>query len=91
MFHGDGTALNSAQYLIINARVIPMYEVFKRLENELQNRRTNIYSIPGLKISGFQGNNGGIQVRQELVRANIDAFRQGTDRNTLRKERSSEL
>lgn len=88
MFSGvsSGGILNNAQYLIINATPIAMYDIFSRLEM-IQNP-AKLDSIQGLTITGKMA----AISRQDLVSKNVNAFvrtTEKTDSSAARIERST--
>lgn len=92
MFNGDGTALNDAQYLIVNSQVHPMYNIFSILEN--MQTGASMFSITGIQISGLGQDHGG-HLRTQIVDKNLKAFKRiGKDYSSLaeaRIGRSSEV
>ena len=92
MFNGDGTALNDAQYLIVNSQVHPMYNIFSILEN--MQTGASMFSITGIQISGLGQDHGG-HLRTQIVDKNVKAFKRiGKDYSSLaeaRIGRSSEV
>lgn len=83
MFSGSGGILNNAQYLIINATPISMYEIFSKLQS-IQNPNS-LESIQGLNLGGKMSAIN----RADLVKKNVAAFRRG-DPAVSRVERSSQ-
>lgn len=83
---GSGGILNNAQYLIINATPVAMYDIFSKLEM-IQNP-AKLDSIQGLTITGKMA----AISRQDLVSKNVNAFvraTEKTDSSVARIERST--
>lgn len=92
LFAGDSSALNNVQYLVINSKVISMYDIFSLLENKANN---NPFVISGISISGL-GSNGSqaIQLRRNIVQQHVKSFvraRNGKTPSEARIERSSDI
>lgn len=86
MFSGLGHSgiLNNAQYMIINKKIIPMYEIFSKLEQRAsQIKRSNDYSFPGLEISTKDAPNRSIYTQK-----NIAFFNNEFGEKTQRGERA---
>ena len=92
LFAGSGDILNNIQYLVINAKVIPMYQIFSLLEN---NKNNDPFSISGISISGLgQNGNKAIQLRRNIVQQHVNSFiraRNGKTPQEARIERSASI
>lgn len=77
MFAGTGDILNDAQYLIINAKPISMYEIFQKLEN-INMGNGNLYSIKGIEIGGGKK---AIDARKHAILLNMKNFIKDVDEN----------
>lgn len=78
MFAGSGGVLNNAQYLIINSRVIPMREIFEKLQAYQTQIKFSDFTLPGIKISGA---GPATKSRIKFIDANIDGFIKDSDGN----------
>lgn len=67
---GAGGMLNNAQYLIVNSKVISMYDIFQKLEELKENIRNNMWSIPGIELGGIVKAIN----RSRYTKENINAF-----------------
>lgn len=78
MFSGSnsGGILNNAQYLIINAKPIAMYDIFQKLENI--NNPDSLFNIRGISIGG---RDKAINARKQGVEFNIRNFIKDSDDN----------
>ena len=94
LFGGTGGALNDAQYLIINSRVISMYDIFNNLEI-FQFSNNDPYAIKGLQIEGLGGKTDrGASIRHKLAQKNKDFFKKsakGFSPQERRLERSRNI
>ena len=78
MFSGSnsGGILNNAQYLIINAKPIAMYDIFQKLENI--NNPDSLFNIRGISIGG---RDKAINARKQGVEFNVRNFIKDSDDN----------